>query len=74
MANVTVTIPDELRRQMQEHDEVNWSAVLRRAVGDHLRKLALADAIAARSKLTAADIEELDASIKARIAKAHESA
>lgn len=71
MPNVTVSMPDDLKEQMSRHDEVNWSAVIRRAVQDHLRKLAIADAIANKSKLTRKDVDELDRLVKKGLADRH---
>ncbi|HEV8359352.1 MAG TPA: hypothetical protein VGR28_02745 [Candidatus Thermoplasmatota archaeon] len=71
MPNVTVSVPDDLREQMSRHDEVNWSAVIRKAVQDHLRKLAIADAIAHKSKLSRKDAEELDRLVKKGLADRH---
>jgi len=34
MGTVSIRIPDDLKERMDEHDEVNWSAVLR----EHLRQ------------------------------------
>lgn len=71
MPNVTVAMPEDLKQEMTRHDEVNWSAVIRKAVQEHLRKLTIADAIAQRSKLTEKDIEDLDKLVKKGIAKRH---
>ena len=71
MANITLTIPEDLRSELQKHKEVNWSEVMRRAMKDHLRKLHIADAIASKSKLTQKDIAELDKLVKKGIAQAH---
>lgn len=71
MPNVTVAVPEDLREAMRRHDEVNWSAVIRKAVQDHLRKLAIADAIAQKSELTSEDVEELDRLVKKGVAKKH---
>lgn len=69
MANITVTMPDDLREEMSRHDEVNWSAVMRNAVQAHLRKLEIADRIAQKSELTDDDIQELDRLVKDGIAE-----
>ena len=71
MANMTITIPEDLKEEIQKHKEVNWSAVTRRAMKEHLRKLRIAEAIASKSKLTKKDVEELDKLVKRGIAKAH---
>lgn len=71
MANITLSIPEDLKLELQKHREVNWSAVTRRAMEEHIQKLHIADTIAKKSKLTKKDIEELDRLIKKDIAKAH---
>lgn len=71
MPNVTVAIPEDLKEEMRRHEEVNWSAVIRKAVQDHLRKLAIADAIARKSKLTREDVEDLDRLVKKGLAERH---
>lgn len=71
MANITLTIPEDLREELQKHKEVNWSEVTRKAMKDHLRKLHIAEAIASKSKFTQKDIDELDKMVKKGIAKEH---
>ncbi len=71
MANITLTIPEDLQQELQEHKEVNWSEITRKAMREHLRKIHIADAIALKSKLTQKDIAELDALVKKGIAKEH---
>lgn len=71
MVNITLTVPDEFKKQLQKHPEVNWSAVIRKSMQEHLRKLAIAEAIAQKSKLTEADAEEIGNLIKREIAKRH---
>ena len=71
MANITITIPEDLKEDLQSHKEVNWSAVTRKAMQEHLTKLHIAEAIAKKSKLTKKDIQELDRLVKKGIAKEH---
>ena len=71
MANITLTIPDELREQLQKHPEVNWSAVMRKSMQEHLNRLAIAEAIAQKSTLTEDDAKEIGTLIKKEIAKRH---
>jgi predicted CopG family antitoxin len=71
MVNITLTIPEDLREELKEHKEVNWSEVIRKAMQNHLRKIKIADAIANKSKLTKKDVEELSNLIKEGIAKNH---
>lgn len=71
MPNVTVALPEELKEAMRRHEEVNWSAVIRKAIQDHLRRLAIADALAQKSKLTREDVAELDRLVKQGLAERH---
>lgn len=71
MVNITLTVPEDLKVEIQKHKEVNWSAVMRNAMLEHLRKIHIAEAIASKSKLTAKDISELDKLVKKGIAKEH---
>ena len=71
MANITLTLPQDLKDEVQLHKEVNWSAVVRKSMREHLRKLHIAEVIASKSRLTKKDIEELDKLTKKGIAKAH---
>ena len=71
MPTLTVSMPEDLKEAMSRHEEVNWSAVIRKAVQEHLRKLDIADTIAAKSKLTDEDVEKLDRLVKRGIAKRH---
>lgn len=71
MENLTLSIPCDLKKELQKHKEVNWSEVTRRAMQEHLRKLQIAEQIAKKSKLTKRDVQELDRIIKHSLAKAH---
>ena len=39
MATVSLRVPDELKRKMDEHGEINWSAVLRANIKDEIERL-----------------------------------
>ena len=71
MVNITLAIPEDLKKELQKHEEVNWSAVIRLALQDHLRKLRIADAIARKSKLTVNDAGKIARMIKKEMAKEH---
>ncbi len=59
MANITLTISDELREAIKKHKEVNWSAVIRKAMEEHLKRAEIAERIASKSKLTKKDAQEI---------------
>jgi len=69
MANMTLKIPDELREKLQEHKTVNWSAVARRAMQEHLNKIEIAERIASKSKFTKKDADEISKLIKRDMAR-----
>ena len=59
MANITLTVPDELKIELSKHNEVNWSGVIRNALVEHIRKMKIAEAIVKKSRFTEKDAEEL---------------
>jgi predicted transcriptional regulator len=69
MPNMTIRVPDDLKRALDEHPEINWSEVARQSMWDYLRKLRVADEIAAESELTEADAEELSEELKRDVAE-----
>jgi Arc/MetJ-type ribon-helix-helix transcriptional regulator len=71
MVNITLAISEELKEELQKHDEVNWSAVIRKALHEHLKRIEMIEAIAQKSKLTQRDANELAKKIKREMARRH---
>ena len=71
MVNITLAIPENLKEKLQNHKEVNWSAVTRMALEEHLKRIEMVEAIAQKSKLTKKDAEELAKKIKSEMARRH---
>lgn len=71
MVNITLAVPEDLKEELQQHKEVNWSAVIRKALQEHLRKIRIAETIAGKSRLTEKDAEEIARKIKREMAKEH---
>ncbi len=69
MANMTLSIPDDLFIEMKNFPELKWSEVARKAIIDKLEILKITDAIANKSKLTQKDINEFDKIIKTAVFK-----
>lgn len=69
MPNMTIRIPDDLKTAMDDHPEINWSEVARQSMWEYVRKLQVADAIAARSELTEDAATELSENLKHEIAE-----
>jgi len=70
--NITLTVPDDLHRRMKRHPEVKWSEVVRRILSDKVRDLEAMDRIAAKSKLTPEDVDELDHVLKLALLRRYE--
>ena len=52
MANVTLAVPEELRRIKKSHPEIKWSEVARQAMWEYASILELMDEVAKKSRLT----------------------
>lgn len=64
MANVTLAVPEELRRIMKSHPEIKWSEVARQAMWEYARKLEMMDEVTRKSSLTERDALEVGRTIK----------
>ena len=71
MANVCVSVSDEMKGKLDKFETVNWSAVARQAFAREISKLELLDKFTSKSKATDKDIEELSKKVKVGIAKWH---
>jgi len=80
MVNMTMAIPDELHAIMKSHKDIKWSEVARQGIVmrafqlstlSREERFALMDLVAAKSKLTEKDVEEIGRKIKRDIARAH---
>jgi hypothetical protein len=69
MANITLSIPDEIQIEMKEFSEVKWSEVARKAIIDKIEMLRLAEKLAKKSRLTDKDIEAFSKKIKSSATK-----
>lgn len=63
MPNVTVTVPMDLKKQMEKFDEVNWSAVARNAFAEKVTAISVLEKLSAKSKLTEAAALSLGRSV-----------
>ncbi len=69
MANMTLSVPEELHGEMMMHSEIKWSAVARQAFENKERELHWMNKIVAKSKLTEKDAENIGHKIKGEILK-----
>ena len=64
MANMTLSIPDELYKKMKTFTEIRWSEIARKAFQQRIEDLLIAESIAKKSELTKKDAEALSNLIK----------
>ena len=69
MGNMTLSIPDEVQKEMKHFSEVKWSEVARKAIQDRLETLQLAERLAKKSKLSAKDVKEFSRKITSSATK-----
>ena len=73
MPTITLSVPEDLKREMDESKEINWSEVARTAIKTKVSQLKILKTIAAKSKLTEKDALELgrkiNKSLHERLAK-----
>ena len=69
MGNITLSLPNEVRKEMKQFSEVKWSEVARKAIVERLETLRMAEELAKKSKLTESDVEQFSRKIKSLAAK-----
>ena len=62
--NITLSIPDDVHKEMRMFSEVRWSEVARRAIIEKIETLRLADSLAKKSKITQKDVDNFSRKIK----------
>lgn len=65
MGNITLSIPDNIHKQMRHFSEVKWSEIARKAIIEKLELLQMAEMLAQKSKLTEEDVKKFNKKIKA---------
>ena len=69
MGNMTLSIPDEVQKEMKQFSEVKWSEVARKAIKERLETLQLAEKLVKKSKLSEKDVENFSKKITASATK-----
>lgn len=72
MVNITVAVPEDMKKEMDSFAIINWSEVARRAFSEQLSQLHLLKKLTKTSKASEADVEELSKKIKKAVLKRHE--
>ena len=66
---MTLSIPDELQKEMKQFSEVKWSEVARKAIQERVKTLQLAEKLARSSRLTQKDIDDFSKKVTASATK-----
>ena len=69
MGNITLSLPDEIQKDMKQFNEIRWSEVARKAIIAKLETLKMAEKIANKSRLTEKDVKEFSKKIKSLVTK-----
>lgn len=69
MPTVTVNVDEDLKDQMEDHPEINWSEVARSAFEEKVDDLEIMKRLSSDSKLTEKDVDELAELIDSNVAE-----
>ena len=69
MVSVTLAVPENLKKEMDKHPEMNWSEIARQAIQNKLLLLQKMDALLTKSKLTEQDAIEMVRRVNKGLAK-----
>jgi hypothetical protein len=68
MPTLSVSVPEDLRQKMSRMEEVNWSAVARKAFEQKVHDIEFVRGLAKKSKMTAKDVKEISDKINSSAA------
>jgi len=69
MVNMTLSVPEDLYKEMMTHSELKWSDVARQAFEKKVRELHWIDEVLKNSRLTEEDAEKIGHDVKAKMRK-----
>jgi hypothetical protein len=69
MVSITLSVPEELKKEMDAISYVNWSAIAREAITERIAVLKRMDQLLSKSKLTEKDALELGKKVKKAVSK-----
>jgi len=64
MGNITLSVPENVHKEMRQFSEVKWSEVARKAIIEKIETLRLAESLVKKSKLAEKNVEEFSKKIK----------
>ena len=69
MATLTVTVPEDLKSEIEELKIIDWSVIAREAIQQRVAQLRVLKAITAKSKLTEEEAEKLALELGRKVRK-----
>jgi len=63
MVSLTLSVNEELKARMDEHPEMNWSEVARRAIMEKIEDLEFMKTVCAKSKLSTKDAKVIGSKV-----------
>ena len=66
---MTLSVPEELHKEMQQHSEIKWSDIARQAFEKKVKELHWIDKLLEKSELAEEDAERIGHKIKHEIRK-----
>ncbi|MHC1590662.1 MAG: hypothetical protein ACXQS8_01100 [Candidatus Helarchaeales archaeon] len=69
MANLTLSLPDELKKEMDEFPEINWSEVARASIKQKIADLKFLRSLRSESEITFEDAERLGREVSEFLSK-----
>ena len=66
---MTLSIPEEMHKEINQHPEIKWSEVARQAFNKKIKELHWVDILLSKSELTEEDAERIGHKIKSKIRK-----
>jgi len=69
MGTLSVSVPDTLKKKMLEMEDINWSAVARKAFEERIDEIEFLKDLANKSKLTVKDAEALSDKINKNMSR-----
>ncbi|HLD39236.1 MAG TPA: hypothetical protein VJB05_02910 [archaeon] len=69
MATLSVSVSDDMKEKMERMEEINWSAVARKAFEEKIEQVEFMRNIGNKSKLSKKDVEEISNKINRSLSK-----
>lgn len=71
MVNMTLSVPQEIYKEMKKYPEIKWSEIARQAIIKKIKDLKMLDKLVSKSVLKVENIDKLDEIIKAGLWERH---